>query len=129
MVAGVVQDTNFAQRPGEGSQLGYCVLRSSADLFNGEAMCHFMDWGSGRIHRAVRSTLAAEAASASHAADRATYLRALISEFLYGYSYALRSMVALVKGFFCNGMQLSLRCMSETWLPPFRTSGSSCRHP
>jgi len=87
--------------------LGYFLLRSSGQLFNGPAPCHFMDWGSGRIHRVVRSTLAAESASASHAADRATYLRALISELLYGYEQNWRTMVSRVPSGFatdCNSL-------------------------
>ena len=43
-----------------------------------------IDWSSTKIHTVVRSTLAAEAASASHAHDRATFVRALIAEVLFG---------------------------------------------
>ena len=42
-----------------------------------------IDWPITKIHRVVRSTLAAEAASASHAHDRATFVCVLIDEVLF----------------------------------------------
>ena len=45
---------------------------------------HFLDWPSSTIKRVVRSTLAAESASASKAFDRAVYCRALLSECMLG---------------------------------------------
>ena len=95
---GQVNDASFMGQGEAGSQMGFLLLRAPVALFDGETTCHLMDWGSGKIHRKVRSTLAAEAASASHGADRATYLRALIGEFLYGYTSGWRDLVSRVPG-------------------------------
>ena len=46
----------------------------------GETSVHAVGWASTKIHRVVRSTLAAEAARASHAQDRGTYVRVLLAE-------------------------------------------------
>ena len=43
-----------------------------------------IDWGSVRLKRVVKSTLAAEAAAMSHSYDKAVYLRSLLSQVLYG---------------------------------------------
>ena len=43
LVIGVVQDASFASQPGEGSQMGYFVLRAFPSLFNSESVCHVMD--------------------------------------------------------------------------------------
>ena len=43
-------------------------------------MTHLIDWNSGKIHRKVGSTLAAEAHGASRAYDRAMYARAMMYE-------------------------------------------------
>ena len=93
---GQVSDASFMGQGEAGSQMGFLLLRAPVALFDGEATCHLMDWGSGKIHRKVRSTLAAEAASASHGADRSVYLRALIAEFLYGYHSGWRDLVARI---------------------------------
>ncbi|CAK0857899.1 unnamed protein product, partial [Prorocentrum cordatum] len=44
-----------------------------------------VDWCSSKIHRVVRSTLAAEAASASYGFDRACFVRTALAEILYGW--------------------------------------------
>jgi hypothetical protein len=48
-----------------------------------ETSMRVIEWSSGEIHRVVRSTLAAEAASASHAHDRGTFARVLLAELLF----------------------------------------------
>ena len=93
---GQVSDASFMGQGEAGSQMGFLLLRAPVALFDGEAQCHLMDWGSGKIHRKVRSTLAAEAASTSHGADRSTYLRALLAEFLYGYKSGWRDLVSKI---------------------------------
>ena len=49
-------------------------------LFDGPTVTHLLDWDSKKIHRKVRSTLAAEGSGASRAYDRAMFTRALIYE-------------------------------------------------
>ena len=53
---------------------------SPTTLYDGPTTTHLLDWNSAKIHRKVRSTLAAEAAGASRAYDRAMYARAMIAE-------------------------------------------------
>jgi hypothetical protein len=81
---GVVSDASFMGQPNEGSQFGYCILLGSTQLYDGEAKTHMLDWSSSKIHRKVKSTLAAEAAGASRGYDRATFCRALIYEIEHG---------------------------------------------
>ena len=47
---------------------------------------HVTDWCSSKIHRVVKSTLAAEAASASYAYDRACYVRVALAEMIHGWN-------------------------------------------
>ena len=85
MIVGV-HDASFGQQTKHGSQQGYLVMLGETALRKAdtERGVHLLDWGSSKIHRVVRSTLAAEAASASHAHDRATYARVLLAEVLGG---------------------------------------------
>ncbi len=53
---------------------------STKSLYNGKAVTRLLDWGSPKIHRKVRSTLAAEAASAARAYDRGMYARVMLYE-------------------------------------------------
>ena len=77
---GAIHDASFMQQPGEGSQYGYAIMLAPVTLFEEPTVTHLLDWNSAKIHRKVRSTLAAEAAGASRAYDRATYARAMIYE-------------------------------------------------
>lgn len=79
-----VHDASFAQQPGGGSQSGYLVMRSTESVLKATRPegVHLLDWASNKIYRVVRSTLAAEAASASHAHDRGTYVRVLLADLL-----------------------------------------------
>ena len=80
MGVSVVHDASFMQQPSEGSQYGYMLLLGSASMCDKPRERHLLDWSSSKISRKVRSTLAAEAASASRAYDRATFLRYVMSE-------------------------------------------------
>ena len=82
-----VHDASFMQQPKDGSQSAYCLMLCSTDLYEGKARTHLLDWGSSKIHRKVRSTLAAEAASAAKAFDRATYARAMWYEIENGWTH------------------------------------------
>ena len=75
-----VHDAGFMGQPGGSSQQAYAILLSTEELYEGTAQCHLLDWGSSRIHRKVRSTLAAEASSCSRAYDRAAYARVMYYE-------------------------------------------------
>ena len=77
MVIGA-HDASFGQQTGQGSQQGSVVMiagNSKALTEKIEAQVCVLDWSSSKIHRIVRSTLAAEAASASTTHDRATLIR------------------------------------------------------
>ena len=56
------------------------LLLGSASMCDKPCKCHLLDWSSSKISRKVRSTFAAEAASASRAYDRATFLGYIMSE-------------------------------------------------
>ena len=57
--------------------------RSTLD---GSARANLLDWGSKKIHRVVKSTLAAEAAAMSFGFDRSIFARAVYSEIIAGRS-------------------------------------------
>jgi hypothetical protein len=75
-----IADASFMQQLGEGSQCAYCIMIAPTTLYEGKEVTHLIDWNSGKIHRKVGSTLAAEAHGASRAYDRAMYARAMIYE-------------------------------------------------
>ena len=77
---GAIHDASFMQQRDSGSQFGYAIMIAPITLFEGPAVTHLVDWNSSKIHRKVRSTLAAEAAGASRAYDRSMFTRALIYE-------------------------------------------------
>ena len=59
-------------------------MLAPVDLFEGKTVTHLLDWNSAKIHRKVRSTLAAEASGGSRAYDRSMYARAMIYEIEVG---------------------------------------------
>jgi hypothetical protein len=77
---GAIHDASFMQQKNEGSQMGYAIMLAPISLYDGPCVTHLLDWNSSKIHRKVRSTLAAEAAGASKAYDRAVWTRAVIYE-------------------------------------------------
>ena len=79
-----VHDASFANQTDWNSQQGYLVMVTTPEILEGETDVHVVDWSSSTIHRKVRSTLAAEAASGAHAYDRGTYIRVLLSEMVNG---------------------------------------------
>jgi len=85
MVLGV-HDASFARQPQGGSQQGFLVMITSEEVLKTPkpVRTFLVDWASNKIHRVVRSTLAAEAASNSHAHARATLVRVLLAEILTG---------------------------------------------
>ena len=116
-----VHDASFMQQPREGSQQGYAVMIGSTDLYDGSAVTHLIDWGSSKIHRKVRSTLAAEAAAAARAYDRAIYARAMMSEIENGLQGHWKDEIKTIP--FCLGTDcksLYDLCMKEGSLPDER---------
>ena len=80
-----ISDASFAGQPKEGSQTGYIILATSAKDYRSRKGCGLMiDWGSHRVRRVVKSTLASEAAGSSQAYDRAVFARYLLSHIFYG---------------------------------------------
>ena len=73
-------DASFGGQTNNGSQQGYVVAISTTKALEESRPMNAVDWSSSKIHRVVRSTLAAEAAAASHCHDRAVYARAMLSE-------------------------------------------------
>ena len=74
-------DASFCRQPRGGSQQGYLLMITGSDMKSGQVMAT-TEWGSSKIHRVVKSTLAAEAASASYAFDRSAFLRVFLDQLL-----------------------------------------------
>ena len=87
-----IADASFAGQPRGGSQMGYAILLSTSPILDGSSKAVMLEWGSKKIHRVVRSTLAAEAAAMSFAFDRAFFARAVMQEILYGRSQHFREV-------------------------------------
>ena len=77
---GAIHDASFMQQLNQGSQYGYAIMLAPVTLYDEPTTTHLLDWNSAKIHRKVRSTLAAEAAGASRAYDRSAFVRAMIHE-------------------------------------------------
>jgi len=61
---GVVTDASWANAKGGKTQGGHMLLTFDVDLLAGkQAMCNLLHWKSGKLHRTVNSTLAAETQS------------------------------------------------------------------
>ena len=98
---GAIHDASFMQQLNQGSQYGYAIMLAPVSLYDGPTVTHLLDWNSAKIHRKVRSTLAAEASGASRAYDRAMYARAMIHEIECGKTDHWTKMCARVP--FCLG--------------------------
>lgn len=87
LVVALQCDASFGGQPKSGSQSGFVLGISTSDILNPDVAktpVALIDWGSHRIKRVVRSTLAAEAAAMAAAYDRALWLRSLLGEVLHG---------------------------------------------
>ena len=87
-----VTDASFAGQPKGGSQMGYATIMAEKGILDGVARTNLLDWGSKKIHRVVKSTLAAEAAAMSFGFDRCIFARAVFSEIHAGRSTAWQLM-------------------------------------
>ena len=114
-----VHDASFGNQPGSDgndccSQQGHLLLLGNEGVFQKETQTHLLEWGSSKIKRVVRSTLAAEAAAASHACDRATFCRALLGEVLFGKQRPWQRMVQSIKaGYLTDCNSLFQHCQKD----------------
>ena len=83
-----VTDASVAGQPSGGSQLGYATQVAERSILDGSARANLPDWGSKKVHRVVKSTLAAEAAAMSFGFDRSIFARAVFPEINAGRSTA-----------------------------------------
>eukprot|EP00435_Cladocopium_sp_Y103_P039387 s1919_g10.t1 len=77
-------DSGFGNAPGGKSQGGYVVLVTDKEVLNGEREASLVDWKSYRHQRALRSTLAAEAAALDRAQDTASFMACVFTEMVNG---------------------------------------------
>ena len=75
-------DASFGNMPRHGSQGGYIILVCNRDVATKETAAAAVQWGSHRIKRVVKSTLASEAAALAEAQDNLEYARVLFAEML-----------------------------------------------
>ena len=79
---GVVTDASYANAVKGKSQGAYAVLAFEEKLMSkGEGKCHILHWRSGKIHRVVNSTLAAETQSLSRGLAELTWTVTVFNEF------------------------------------------------
>ena len=88
---GAIHDASFMGQPRDGSQQAYALMLAPTQLYEGKALTHLIDWGSGKIHRKMRSTLACEASSAARAFDRGCVGRVVLYEIEYGLKHKWNS--------------------------------------
>ena len=91
-----VTDAAFANQPRGASQMGSAVLISTTKILEGSDTANLLEWGSRKIHRVVKSTLAAEAAAMSYGFDRALFAREVYTELVHGRDRRLRDVAPAV---------------------------------
>ena len=79
-----VHDASWANLRDFGSQQGQLTGITTEQIKKGPAPIHILDWGSSKVHRKVKSTMASESATASYAYDRGVYCRAIIADLIDG---------------------------------------------
>ena len=77
-----IHDASWANMPNFASQQAQLTGLTTSRIVKGPSAIHLIDWGSGKIHRKVKSTMAAESATASYAYDRGVFARAIVAELL-----------------------------------------------
>ncbi len=87
ITVGLYNDASFDRHPRGGSQQGYIIVIGGKELaIKDEFYASPVAWSSTRIHRVVRSTLAAEAAALATGYDTAVYIRAILCFLLADWS-------------------------------------------
>ena len=79
-----VTDASFAGQPKGSSQMGLAVFMSTGKILEGSGTANMIEWHPKKIHRVVKSTLAAEAAAMSFGFDRAFFAREVFTEIVFG---------------------------------------------
>ena len=103
---GVITDASYANAAKGKSQGAFAVIAYDKGVIEkGEGRCNLMHWRSGKIHRVVNSTLAAETQSLSRGLAELTWTVTVFNEFItkgfdlrrWEESLAERRLAALVK--------------------------------
>ena len=81
-----VMDASFGNEEGKKSQMGYMNILTTKKVVDQSTVANLLEFQSTTITRIVRSTMAAESASLSHATDRQLYIRLLVQSLLFGES-------------------------------------------
>ena len=89
--------------------MGSAVLISTSKILEGSDTANLVEWGSRKIHRVVRSTLAAEAAAMSYGFDRALFAREVFTELAHGRERRLKDHAPTVP--------LAIQLTAESELP------------
>ena len=63
-------DASFAKEPGLKSQSGFVSMITEESIYTRPTLCNVVEYGSSRISRVVKSTMAAESTSLTLALDR-----------------------------------------------------------
>jgi hypothetical protein len=78
---GVVTDASWANAKGGKTQGGHMLLTFDVDLLAGkQAMCNLLHWKSGKLHRTVNSTLAAETQSLARGVGDLLWMMVMYAE-------------------------------------------------
>eukprot|EP00435_Cladocopium_sp_Y103_P071079 s134_g36.t1 len=79
---GVISDASWANARGGKTQGGHMLLAFDEDLLKGkQARCNLLHWKSGKLHRTVNSTLAAETQSLARGVGDLLWMMVMYSEF------------------------------------------------
>ena len=87
-------DAGWGNAPGNKSQGGLTVLLTDKQVFEMERPASLLEWKSYQHHRALRSTLAAEAASLDRAFDMGNFMACVFSEMVHADYVATSGMPA-----------------------------------
>eukprot|EP00435_Cladocopium_sp_Y103_P069917 s238_g34.t1 len=78
---GVVSDASWANARGGKTQAGHLLLTFDEDLLAGkQAVCNLLHWKSGKLHRTVNSTLAAETQSLARGVGDLLWMMVMYAE-------------------------------------------------
>ena len=75
-------DASFGNMPKSGSQGGEMIFVCEKSVTSTDVPAALVEWSSKRIHRVVRSTLAAEGGALSNAHDRSDFARVIFAEMM-----------------------------------------------
>ena len=91
-----VTDASFAGQPKGSSQMGLAVLMATNKILEGSDIANMIEWSSKKIHRVVKSTLAAEAAAMSFGFDRTYFAREVFTEIMFGRDRKWRDVAPII---------------------------------